>query len=196
MPKRKWTDSGVDIHRVDVISRYCLTLLLITLVLGACSQSEPAAMAGGGKSKTYTGDQLNCDLFTQEDAATLFGVPAPQIKVASEVLYEGNWNCSFNGGGLDKLLSFNISFSPKIETAVLEMAQYRSHLEVARGVKPFKDDRAEGAYSEVDGLGDEALWSAVNGTLTVRQGNASLQISLPKTREVQRAIAQTLLSRL
>jgi hypothetical protein len=171
-------------------------LLLLPMILGACSQSESSAMAGGLKGQVYSDEQVNCDLFSREDAAVLLGVPAASIKMASEALYEGNWNCNYNGGGLDKLLSFNLSLSPDVKKAVVEMAQYRGHLEVARGVKPFKEDLANGAYTEIEGLGDEALWTAVNGTLTVRRGNASLQISLPKEREAQVIIAEKLLSRL
>ena len=76
------------------------------------------------------------------------------------------------------------------------MAQYRSHLETARGVKPFKDDAGEGAYTEVDGLGDEALWTGVNGSLAVRKGNLSLQITLPKDQSAQEEVARRFLSRL
>ena len=80
--------------------------------------------------------------------------------------------------------------------AATEMAQYRSHLEVAWGVEPFRDAAGEGAYTDVNGLGDEALWTGVNGSLAVRKGNLSLQISLPKDRSAQETVARTFLSRL
>jgi hypothetical protein len=192
---RKTVDSGREVFVAQVPARQGLTLM-ISLALMACSQSEAPAGAEGDKGPVYTAEQVNCGLFTSTDAAALLDVPVANVKTASEALYEGNWNCSYNGGGLDKLLSFNLSLSPNVQSAMTEMAQYRGHLEVARGVKPFKEDLANGAYTEIEGLGDEALWTAVNGTLTVRRGNASLQISLPKEQETQIAVAKQLLSRL
>ena len=195
MWRGKTVDTGREVLFVQIPARQGLALLL-SLLLTACSQSDSPAGAGGDKGPVYTAEQVNCDLLTATDAATLLEVPVSKVKAASEALYEGNWNCSYNGGGLDKLLSFNLSLSPDVQTAMTEMAQYRGHLEIARGVKPFKEEMAKGAYTVIEGLGDEALWTAVNGTLTVRRGNASLQVSLPKERETQVVIAKQLLSRL
>jgi len=191
----KTVDRGREVLFAQIPARQGLALLL-SLLLTACSQSESPTGAGGGKGPVYTAEQVNCDLLTATDAADLLEVPVSKVKTASEALYEGNWNCSYNGGGLDKLLSFNLSLSPDVQSAKTEMAQYRGHLEIARGVKPFKEETAKGAYTVIEGLGDEALWTSVNGTLTVRRGNASLQVSLPKERETQVAIAKQLLSRL
>lgn len=184
-----------------VFGRYASGLLLAVL-LAACSRSESPATAGGekggsaGSDDVYSAERVSCALFSLDDAAAVLGVPVSEIKANAQELYPGNQDCNYNGGGLDKLVGFNLSLSPSSQEAATDMAQYRSHLEIAKGVKPFKDDLADGAYSEVEGLGDEALWTAVNGTLSVRKGNLSLQISLPKERDVQRGIAQKILSRL
>lgn len=178
-----------DTGRVRARAADWLAVLPLAMILGACSSSTSS---DGGA--VYTAEQVGCALFSRDDAAAVLGVPAADIQVTSEELYAGNWNCGFNGGGLDKLVSFNITLSPGVEEAAMDMAQYRSHLETASGTSPFREDLADGAYSEVDGLGDEALWTAVNGTLTVRQGNFSLQISLPKDREVQAGIARKILA--
>jgi len=180
--------------RLGVVHGRIAALLLLAVVLTACSRSESPTTAGGGT--VYSAEQVSCALFSVDDAAAVLGVPAADIKAYAQELYPGNQDCSFNGGGLDKLVSFNLSLAPSSEEAATDMAQYRGHLEIARGVKPFKDDLADGAYSEVEGLGDEALWTAVNGTLSVRKENFSLQITLPKVRDLQRGIAEKILSRL
>ena len=76
------------------------------------------------------------------------------------------------------------------------MDQYRRHLDIAGNTKPFKDDLEGEAYSNISGIGDEALWTAVNGTLTMRKGNVSLQIQQPKNKNMQIKIAKEILSRL
>lgn len=177
-------------------------VFLLALVLAACSRSEAPATAEGGKAgssgggKTYTAEGISCELYTVDDAAEVLGTPAEQIKVNAQQLYPGNLNCSFNGGGLDRRVSFNLSISTSSEDAAVEMAQYRDHLVTASRVKPFRDDLTGGPYSPVEGLGDEALWTAVNGSLTVRKGNLSIQINLPKARDLQRGVARKILSRL
>ena len=169
------------------------------LALVACSGSESPAQGAKRQAprsgENYTAERISCDLYTVDDAAALLGVPADQIKASSQQNYPGNQDCSYNGGGLDKLIGFNLSLASSSDDAMVEMAQYRDHLKTAKSVQPFKDVAGE-AYEMVAGLGDEALWTPVNGSLTVRKGNLSVQINLPKARDSQRVIAEKILSRL
>jgi hypothetical protein len=74
------------------------------------------------------------------------------------------------------------------------MAVFRDHLGVARAVLPDAGDATKGApVEEIAGLGDEAIWARVNGTLNVRWGNVTIQVSLPDDRDVQRRIAEKVL---
>ncbi|MDD3448363.1 MAG: hypothetical protein PHF72_04960 [Gammaproteobacteria bacterium] len=180
--------SRCDTGRARAGAAVRLAVLPLALILGACSGST----SPGGA--VYTAEQVSCALFSRDDAAAVLGVPAAAIRATAEELYAGNWDCGFNGGGPDRLVGFNITLSPGVEEAAVDMARYRSHLETASGTRPFREGLAEGAYSEVDGLGDEALWTAVNGTLAVRQGNLSLQIRLPKDRDVQVGMARRILA--
>lgn len=171
----------------------------VGLALAACSGSEAPAEGAKGQAprsgENYMAERISCDLYTLDDAAALLGVPADQIKVNTQQNYPGNQDCSYNGGGLDKLIAFNLSLASSSDDAAVEMAQYRDHLKTAKSVQPFKDVAGE-AYEPVVGLGDEALWTPVNGSLTVRKGNLSVQINLPKARDSQRGIAEKILSRL
>lgn len=186
-----------------------LSLLVLFLLLGfalaACSPSETPEKRDSGKEKTvtksvspklYDASRVNCSLLTYDDAAAILGVSAGEIQVESEELYAGNWQCGYKGGSLDKMVSLNISISESVKDAVNNMDQYRGHLQIAKGTEPFKDDLAKGAYSDISGLGDDALWTAANGTLTVRKGNVSLQVQLPKEREAQVKVAEKFLARL
>lgn len=194
--------SGKERSQVRVGGGRWVAVLLLSMAVGACSDSDSTGKEEGGAGHAsgtpaiYSAEKAGCGLFTREDAAAVLGVPAAEVTVDSQELYAGNWNCSFTGGGMDQMVNFNLSLSESSDEAARDMAQYRSHLETARGVKPFKDDAGEGPYSEVAGLGDEALWTGVNSTLAVRKGNLSLQISLPQDRSAQEEVARRFLSRL
>lgn len=180
-------------------------ILAFGLVLGACSQSETPEKNEGKENKertsaaaekTYEPAKVNCSIFTPDDAAAILGIQAEDIKVNAQELYAGSWLCSYKGGSPEEMVGFSISTVESVEKAVTDMAQYRSHLETARGVKPFKEDLKEGAYTDIGGLGDDALWTAANDTLTVRRGNVSIQVQLPRDREAQKKVAEKFLAEL
>jgi hypothetical protein len=52
----------------------------------------------------------------------------------------------------------------------------------------------DSALIEIGGLGDEALWTNVNGSLTVRRGNLTIQVMAPHDRRRQVAVADKLLA--
>jgi len=180
-------------------------VLALGLFIGACSQSETPEKKESGKDKQaavsskprlYEASRVNCSMFTADDAAAILGVPVEQIQRDSQELYAGNWQCTYEGGSSDKVVNFNISLEESVEDAISSMDQYRGHLEIARGTEPFKDDLAKGAYSDISGIGDDALWTAVNKTLTVRKGNISIQVQLPNEKETQIKVAEKVLARL
>jgi len=209
LPKRK--DAGVlkeTVWAFGRLSSVLATFLILGLALGACSQSESpekkktgkekavAKPAEPSKSKLYEASKTNCSMFTKDDAAAILNVPVAEIQATGQELYAGNWQCGYKGGSYEKMVSFNISLSKSVEAAVTDMAQYRDHLGIAKNIKPFKDELKKGAYANITGVGDDALWTAVNGTLTVRKGNVSLQVQLPKEKDMQIKVAKQILSRL
>ena len=71
-----------------------------------------------------------------------------------------------------------------------------THLSTAGGTAPFKDKLPKGAYSDISGLGDEAVWSDVNGSLAVRKGALTLQFMAPKGKLEQIKAAEAVLKKL
>ena len=187
-------------HSIGAGARILLFGCLVGFMLVACSKpstTEQNAARTNSTPTLYTVEQVRCDAVSVEDAAAILGVEASAIEARSEELYPGNTQCTFEAGGsLENILSFNISVAETVDEAANEMDQYRSHLEVARETEPFEDDLAEGAYSDIEGLGDEAIWTKANKTLTVRKGNVSLQVLMPNDRDAQVAVVKKFLKKL
>jgi hypothetical protein len=56
------------------------------------------------------------------------------------------------------------------------------------------DKPAEGAYVDILGVGDEAIWSHTNGTLAVRRANLTIMVMRPDDRKQQAAVAQKVIA--
>jgi hypothetical protein len=184
----------------------CLGLLLLVLA-GGCKKTptpETAPSAGRAASeektsssgKVYSPDIARCGGFTAEDAGSILGVPAAQLKVNAQELYAGTGTCSFEGGSPERTVAFTIAVAKSAEEAAGDMASYRSHLEVAGGTAPFKDKLPKGAYSDIMGLGDEGVWTDINKSLNIRKGNVSLLVTLPNDKKAQLKVAEKFLSKL
>ena len=134
-----------------------------------------------GEEKTYKPDMANCAGFTVKDAAPLLGVPENGVSRTSRKVHDALWLCTFSGGQPQKNLTFSVELAKDAKAAAADMERYRSHLETAAETAPFKNKLPKGAYSEIvgDGLGDENVWTDVNGTFTARKGNITVQVSMP-----------------
>ena len=184
----------------------CMGLLLIVSA-GGCKKSpapETAPSTGsapsGGKAsssgKIYQPDIARCGGFTAEDAGAILGVPAAQLKVKAQELYAGTGTCSFEGGNAEKTVAFTITVSKTAKEASEDMDSYRRNLEVAGGTAPFRDKLPKGAYSDIGGLGDDGVWTDINKSLNIRQGNVSLLVTLPNDKPTQLKVAEKFLSKL
>jgi hypothetical protein len=196
--------SPVPMHHHQLLRTVITLILGTTLVLAGCSPSDSPDKEASkdqqtspaipiSKPKVYAADKINCSTFTADDAAAILGVPATEIQLDAQELYAGNYLCGYKVESSEKMVSFNISLAKSGQDAANDMAQYRQHLDIAKNTKPFKDNLAKGAYSDISGIGDDALWTDVNGTLMVRKGNLSLQVQLPKEKEAQLKVAQRFL---
>lgn len=65
---------------------------------------------------------------------------------------------------------------------------------IARDLR-HKDKLPKGAYSDIN-IGDEAVWTDVNGTLTVRKDRISIQIELPEGKMEQVKVAGALVEKM
>jgi hypothetical protein len=64
------------------------------------------------------------------------------------------------------------------------------------GETPQYKDLPAGAYSDIGGLGDEAIWTDVNGSLTARKGNITVQVLMPRDKGDQIKVVEAFLAKL
>jgi hypothetical protein len=200
--------SGLSMRRLSVHIMVFVGILIV-FALGACQRTQTADTRNSGDGPVSAGrsgsgeagpfykpEDVNCSLFTVGDASAILGAPAESITVKSGEAYPGFWTCSYRGGGPAQRVAFSIKVATSIEEAEAEMESYRSHLKTAGERSSFKEKLPEGAYSEIGDLGDEAVWTDMNLSLTVRQGNISIRTTMPKVKMDQIKVAQKFLSRL
>lgn len=197
--------NGLGVFRALLIYAVILTIF----ALGAIPPSQAADKAnlegssGGDKTsaaqkggKLYKLDMSTCGGFTAEDAAGILGLPPAKMTAKTKELYSGFWQCAFESGVAAKTVEFGVTVAKSVDVAARDMEQYRSHLETTGSVAPFKDKLPKGAYSDIGGLGDEAVWTDINNSLSVRQGNITILVSMPKEKLVQIKVAEKFLTKL
>jgi hypothetical protein len=170
---------------------------LVALVAGAACSSSPATRKEGESRSAAVGGVIpvekvkTCAGFTAETAGTLLGVPPTAIEDHSSDVYDKLRSCSYvDSKNPGTSVTFSLRRDDSVQEAADEMASFRDHLGVARGVLPANGASAkEPPFEEVPGLGDEAVWTRVNDTLNVRLGNVSIQVSGPPGLEAQRRVA-------
>lgn len=181
------------------ISSILIVLVTIALVSscgkadeGAKKSAASTSKAGGSSKSKLT--EPGEDTFTAADAAAILGVDAAQLKPTVAKGTDGGWGYAFTAAD-GSWVSFNAkAFDDKTELTD-EMDQYRSNLELAAMLDQWKDVPG-GAYSDISGLGDEAIWSNVSDSLVVRQGNVKVQVLQPSDKKQQIKIVQAFLKKL
>ena len=165
--------------------------MVLTVLLIAASPWLAYGQGGSKGDKVYNLHMTNCGGFTSEDAAKIIGLPASKLEAKTQKIGNASWTCSFTTSE-GKGVSFSVSVTENANEAAVEMERLRGNLEVAAETAPFKDRLPGGAYSEISGpgLGDESVWTDVNGTLTVRKGNITLQVLTPSGKMEQIKVAQ------
>ena len=163
----------------------------ITTGLPGDDNAKPAT----SMAKVYSPSMSDCAGFSSADAAKITGVPAAEMKLQVNELYSGNWSCYFEGPSYDKSISFNVTVSESVQDAVDDMVSYRSNLGLAHNVIPG-EDQSTAAYQEVSGVGDEALYTTVNNSLSARKGNIQIQIISPEGIPATSEVANTFFAKL
>lgn len=171
------------------------------LVAGAACSSGPATRTKGETWPAPAGGVISvekvktCAGFTVETAGALLGVPPTAIVDESNDVYDKLRSCSYaDSKSPATSVTFSLRRDDSVQEAAEEMASFRDHLGVARGVLPSNGASSkEPAFEEVPGLGDEAVWTRVNDTLNVRLGNVAIQVSSPPGQEAQKRVAEKVL---
>ena len=134
-----------------------------------------ALAASSGAHSADRKDGSDCAGFAAKDAADWLKVPAEQVIRSVNKVHGSLWVCSYAAGKSAPGISFSIAIAPSAAKAASEMETYRDHLSTTGGTAPYRDKLPKGAYSDIMGVGagDEAVWTDINATLTVRKGNVT-----------------------
>jgi len=129
-------------------------------------------------------DGTDCGGFTAADAAAWLKAPAVQVERA--VSRAGDrWVCSFAVGKAPPAIAFSLSVASSARRAADELDRYRDELAAMGETPAWKNKLPRGVYSDMFGAGDEAVWTDINGTYTVRRGNVTVRVTLPKDKDNQ-----------
>ena len=161
---------------------------------GAGSAGNSQSARAGGLVTAHT--VATCAGFGAAHAAELLGVPANGITDSSSDLTPTLRMCTFsNGGAASQTVSFSMSLEESVDEAKTAYARMKDNISIAeRAQKSAGVHSDDSALIEIGGLGDEALWTNVNGALTVRRANLTIQVMAPRDRKKQIAVADKVLT--
>jgi hypothetical protein len=148
--------------------------------------------AAGVEGTTLRIDPADCAGFSSRDAAPFLGATDSQVVRKAERLSSTLYMCSYALGAASPGVAFSVELVPDVKRAAAEMERYRDNLMTAGETPPWKGRLPKGAYSDLSGpgLGDEAVWTDINGALTVRKANVKIQVTLPKGKMAQVKLVQ------
>ncbi len=154
------------------------------------------AMAADSARVSAKVDAADCAGFAAANAAPFLNVPAAQVVRKIEKVTKSLTVCAFATGRAAPGVAFSIEVESSAKKAAEQMERYRDNLSTAGDTAPWKGKLPKGAYSDISGpgLGDEAVWTDINGALTVRKGNVTLQVTMPKAKLDQIKLAQAVLA--
>jgi hypothetical protein len=144
--------------------------------------------------KIYKPDMNNCAGFTAADAGEVMSVPAADITAKTEKVHAALWMCTFSSDR--KSLRFSVTLAESEAEASVDMARYRENLELEAGTASFRGRLPRNAWSEVLPLGEESTWTDITHTLTVRQGNLTIQVQRPMNKLEQIKLVRAFLKKL
>lgn len=153
------------------------------------------AAAFPGFAAAQPADPAPCAGLSLADAASIMGAPAAQVTRHVEKLSPTLTACSYAAGKSAPALAFSVEAHASDKAAVAELERYRENLSLAGETAPWRGKLPKGAYSDISGIGDDAVWTDINGTLTVRVGRLNLQFTRPAAKLDQVKAAQAVVRR-
>ena len=103
--------------------------------------------------------------------------------------------CSWAVGPTAPALAFSVEAYASDKAASAALERYRDDLSLAGETAPWRGKLPRGAWSDIVGLGDDAVWSDINGALMVRVGRLNLQFTRPADKAGQLKAAQAVTKR-
>ncbi len=171
---------------------------------GASQQASPDGTATSSSPPTSSrpstgliGPEVvsGCAGFGAQHAADILGVPASAVADRTADIARGIRGCAFERtDGKPGAVYFSLERDESVEAAARAYADMRDALPIAAGAQENAGvGSEESSLIEISGLGDEALWTSVSNSLTVRVRNLTIQVTGPPDRKTQVAVAQKVL---
>ena len=173
------------------------TALLILGTLGAMAlsacQASPEQKTAEIQNVAKTSKiELNtCSMLTPAALALITNLPGERLQPKVTPVSEGEWTCTY---GEDAAASFTVTVSRNREESVKEMKNYRDNLELAAETVP-EGKYPEGAYSDVTGVGEEAIYSYMGNTFFARENAVSILVMSPQDKVQKINIASAFFSK-
>lgn len=152
-------------------------------------------VAWAADPKAALKDGADCGGFAASDAATWLKVPPAQVTRTVQSSGKTLWLCSFAVGKAPPAIAFSLEIAANAKKATEQVERYRDDLATAGETKPWKGKLPRGAYSDIMGVGDEGVWSDINGAFTVRKGHVIVQVTLPKEKPDQVKLGQAVVAK-
>lgn len=137
-------------------------------------------------------DGKDCGGFGAADAAAWLKAPAAQV--TREVTRAGDkWVCTF-AVGRSPAISYSVAVAADSKRAAAELERYRDRLHEQAASARWKGRLPNGIYSDLMGAGDEAIWTDIDGSFTVRRDNVTVQFTLPRGKDEQVQLGKAVVS--
>lgn len=141
-----------------------------------------------------------CGGFTVDDAAELIGVSAESVamQLPEPMNSETLKTCAFEDEESGRGVSFSLTWADSAEEMMEELEGERQMVGLAQtSIGAVTDTESEGPASyEIPGIGDEAFFAAVNGTVVARVSNVRVQVLNAPDLETRKRVAERVASRL
>jgi hypothetical protein len=140
-----------------------------------------------------------CAGFGAAQAAELLGVAAADLEPRFEQVTPTTRGCTFtHRGDQTRQVSFSITREDSVDEAKHSFASYRDTVTMSSRAREavMKEKPPEGAYVDILGVGDEAVWSHTNESLNVRLANLTIMVLRPDEKKQQVAVAQKVIENL
>ena len=183
--------------------RVLLTLCMLALCGcgGSSNDQKPSGEAlSDGSATVYSMEVVSrCAGFGGPQAAEFLQVPAGDIESRLDQVTPTTRGCTFTYRvDQTRQVSFSITREDSVDEAKHSFASYRETVSIGSRVRQSAtgEKPAEGAYVDIFGVGDEAIWSHTNETLAVRRANLTIMVIKPDDKKQQAAVAQKVIASL
>ncbi len=179
-----------------------IAILVVCAGTGACGGSGDTPAAGGAPGASPAaapasnlvdeGTLTACAGFSAAKAAEILGVAASEVTDSSRT--QGTLRfCSYRkADDPSKTVSFTLGRRDSVAQAVASLQSERDALGGAQGAidRVTKSPSARPASEGVQGIGDEAFYSSMNGAIMMRVRNVLVQVMGPNDLALKKRVAE------